>query len=400
MVAFHFIVGQIFAHLWESLMSAAKQLLRLYQIALASVKGDNAVYNALMQQGSLPECHVVAIGKAAEAMYHGVRRYLDGDIKTALLISKYGHFSPELLANRQVSTLEAAHPVPAESSLDAGNKLLDYLAHLPAGEPVLFLVSGGASSLCEVLEEGWTLEKLQIATKEKLANGAAIAEINAMRKQVSKIKGGKLWSFMGERPVFCLLISDVPGDDPETIGSGLLFPVPSDRELIWSIVASNQTMLAAIETTDSELPIHVMPEFLNGSAEAAAKACVSFVKQQPAGIYIWGGETTVQLPVQVGRGGRNQQFALAAALELEGCEDIYLLCAASDGSDGPTEDAGALVDGSTILRGKMENLDPIDCLMRADAGTFLAASGDLISTGPTGTNVMDIVIALKTSCPH
>lgn len=378
-------------------MQAAQQLLELYNFALNAVKGDHAVYNALMRQGTQESCHIIAIGKAAEAMYQGVERYLDKDIKSALLISKYGYFSPELFADRKVTALEAAHPVPAESSLLAGQTLLHYLENLPAQEPLLLLISGGASSLCEVLDEGWTLDKLQTATQAKLAGGASITEINHMRKQLSKIKGGKLWQFISERPVACLLISDVQTDDPATIGSGLLFPVPPQREFTWQIVASNQHMLSALQTADL-VPVTIMPEFLEGDAEEEASNCVDFLKAQPDGIYIWGGETTVKLPENPGYGGRNQHFALAAAIALENNPEITLLCAATDGTDGVTEDAGALVDGQTLARGRLENLDPVDCLKRADAGRFLAASGDLLHTGPTGTNVMDIVIALKTSC--
>lgn len=377
-------------------MHPATHLLELYNLGLNAVKGDNAVYEALMAQGTQEACHVVAIGKAAEAMYQGVVRYLEKDIKSALLISKYGHFSPELLSERKITALEAAHPVPAESSLLAGQTLIKYLQQLPKQEPVLFLISGGASSLCEVLEDGWTLAKLQATTAEKLANGASIAEINAMRKQLSKIKGGKLWQFMSERPVSCLLISDVQGDDPAVIGSGLLFPAPADREFTWQIVASNQQMLAAIQASNLLPDIQIRPEFLSGDALVAAKDCVDFLQAQPAGVYIWGGETTVTLPVNPGKGGRNQHFALAAALELEKIEGITLLCSATDGTDGVTEDAGAVVDNLTIQRGRLDNLDPIACLEHADAGRFLAASGDLLHTGPTGTNVMDVVIALKT----
>lgn len=381
-------------------MHTANQLLELYNFGLNAVKGDNAVYQALMAQGTQAACHVVAIGKAAEAMYQGVELYLDKDIKSALLISKYGHFSPELLAERKITALEAAHPVPAESSLLAGKALLHFLENLPAKEPLLFLISGGASSLCEVLEDGWTLEKLQVATQAKLADGASIAEINRMRKELSKIKGGKLWQFISERPVVCLLISDVQTNDPAIIGSGLLFPVPEQREFTWQMVASNQQMLNAIQAANLVPEIKLMPEFLKGDAEEEARSCVNFLKTQPDGIYLWGGETTVKLPANPGRGGRNQQFALAAAIALENNQEIVLLCAATDGTDGVTEDAGALVDGQTLARGRLENLDPVDCLRRADAGTFLAASGDLLYTGPTGTNVMDLVIALKTSCPN
>lgn len=385
-------------------MQAATQLLELYRLGLEAVRGDHAVYQALMAAGTQAACHVLAIGQAAEAMYQGVERYLDKDIKTALLISPYGHFSPELLANRQLTVLEAAYPIPAESSLIAGQALLQYLAQLPANEPLLLLVSGGASSLCEVLEDSWSLDKLQTAIQIKQAEGASVVEMNALYQQASRIKGGKLWPFISKRPVSCLLISDVVDDDPAIIGSGFLFPAPPNQTFTWQIVANSQQMLAAIQTSRLEspnsaepaLPIHIMPEFLNLESVEAAKNCVTFLKKQPAGIYVWSGTSTVNRAIPSGREGGNQHFALAAALALAHNPEITLLSVATSGIDGGTEDAGALVDGQTLVRGQLENLDPVACLQRADAGTFLAASGDLITTGPTGTNVMDLVIALKT----
>ncbi len=375
-----------------------KTLLDIFAAGLDAVKGDNAVYQALMVQGTQPACHVVAIGKAAEAMYDGVCRYLGKDVKSALLISKYGHFSPEILSARHVRALEAAHPVPAASSLQAGQALLGYVQALPADEPVLFLISGGASSLCEVLDEGWTLERLQAVTQERLADGSSIHEINAMRRQVSRIKGGKLWAFLGKRPVRCLLISDVPDDDPRVIGSGLLFPAPAD-DFVWQVVASNRQMLVAMAAQSVQLmptsPVTVMPAFLQGDAVLAAQSCVNHLRNSPPGVYLWGAETTVCLPENPGRGGRNQHFALAAALQFQPDDRICLLAVGSDGTDGVTDDAGAWVDHGTLGRGRLANLDPVDCLHRADAGTFLDASGDLIYTGPTGTNVMDVVIGLR-----
>jgi len=375
------------------------KVLQCYSAGLDAVKGDNAVYQALMRAGDLPACHVIALGKAAESMYHGVQRYLDDELKSALLISKYGHFSAEVLADPRIKVREAAHPAPAASSLQAGEVLLDHLAKLPAGEPCLFLISGGTSSLCEVLAAGWSLERLQTDTQNLLANGASIDTINAHRKQASLIKGGKLWSFMGERPVYALLISDVPDDDPATIGSGLLFPPPADADFTWNIVASNQQMLtamaAAAQPLVRDLPVQIRPEFLSSRATEAAAYCVEYLRNKPKGLYLWGAETTVDLPAEPGRGGRNQHLALAAAQHLVADDSLYLLAVASDGTDGVSDDAGGLVDGETVARGELHGLTAQDCLQRADSGRFLAASGDLVSTGPTGTNVMDVVLGWR-----
>lgn len=371
-------------------------LLEMYAAGLSAINGEMAVYQALLAKGKREACHVVAIGKAAEAMFMGASRYLNTQINSALLITKHGHFTVPQPSYVQV--VEAAHPVPDESSLAAGQILLNYLHTLPDHAPMLFLISGGTSSLVEVLDVGWSLSRLQQATQAMLANGAVISDINAMRRALSLIKGGKLWEYLGERPVTCLLMSDVPGDDPAVIGSGLLFPAPHDT-FDWQIVASNRQMLEAMAAAaPADLPVHLMPDFIEGDAEVMAQWCVEQLQASAPGLYLWGAETTVQLPLNPGRGGRNQQLALAAALCLNPDADIYLLVAGTDGSDGVTADTGALVDNGTISRGKSQNLDPWACLRAADAGTFLEASGDLIHTGPTGTNVMDVIIGLKLPC--
>jgi hydroxypyruvate reductase len=256
-----------------------------------------------------------------------------------LLITKHQHVSAATQALTQVQVLEAAHPIPDESSLQAGAALIKYLQALPTDEPVLFLISGGTSSLVEVLETGWTVDRLQQATYAMLANGAVISEINAMRCTLSLIKGGKLWQYVGERPVTCLLMSDVPGDDPAVIGSGLLFPAPRE-DFAWEIVASNRQLLAALAATTA---VNVMPEFLEGDAEEVAQRCVAYLRNSLPGLYAWGAETTLQLPLNPGYGGRNQHLALAAALCLQPDDDIFLLAVGTDGTDGVTEDTGALV---------------------------------------------------------
>jgi hydroxypyruvate reductase len=373
------------------------QLLEMYASGLVAVNGELAVYKALHTKGLHQPCHVIAIGKAADAMLWGAYRYLRDAMQGALLITKHQHVSAATQALPQVQILESAHPIPDESSLQAGAALIQYLQALPADAPVLFLISGGTSSLVEVLDSGWTLNRLQQATQDMLANGAVISEINAMRRTLSLIKGGKLWQYVGERPVTCLLMSDVPGDDPAVIGSGLLFPATSDT-FTWEIVASNRQLLAALAATaTATMAVNVMPEFLEGDTEVVAQRCIAHLRHSAPGIYVWGAETTLQLPLNPGYGGRNQHFALAAALCLQPEEDIFLMAVGTDGTDGVTADTGALVDSGTVQRGNTQNLDAVACLQTADAGTFLAASGDLIHTGPTGTNVMDVIIGWKVS---
>lgn len=367
------------------------RLLEAYAAGLVAVNGEQAVYRALLAKGNRQPCHVVAIGKAADAMLWGAHRYLRNQMLSGLLITKHHHVADATQTLTNVQIIESAHPVPDESSLQAGKALMTYLQNLPDGEPVLFLISGGTSSLVEVLDAGWSLPRLQHATQDMLANGAVISEINAMRRTLSLIKGGKLWQCLGERPVSCLLMSDVPGDDPAVIGSGLLFP-PASADFEWEIVASNRQLLAAIAAA---YPAQIMPDFLEGDAEVVAHLCVEHLRNSEPGLYVWGAETTLQLPLNPGHGGRNQHLALAAALYLRPDDNLLLLVAGSDGSDGVTDDTGAIVDKGTAQRGKAQNLDPLVCLQAADAGTFLAASGDLIHTGPTGTNVMDVIIGLK-----
>ncbi len=373
------------------------QLLEIYAAGLAAVQGEQAVYKALVRAGQREPCYVLAIGKAAQAMFQGAQRYYAEQLLGALVITKQGHSNIELTQMPQVEVLEAAHPLPDETSLQAGQRLIEWLQTLPAQARLLCLISGGTSSLVEVLADDWTLDKLQAKTSAMLANGASIIDINTERKRLSRIKGGCLWDFIGQRPVTCLLISDVPGDDPAVIGSGLLFPFPEDAAFHFSIVASNQTCLQAMQQAaeQQQLPVTLMPDLLEGNAVTAAEQCIEFLRQSAPGVYLWGAETTVVLPANPGRGGRNQHLALAAALHIQLDETIMLLAAGTDGTDGVTEDTGALVDNQTLARGKWENLDPVTCLARADAGTFLHASADLIYTGPTGTNVMDVIVGLK-----
>jgi glycerate 2-kinase len=370
------------------------QILNLYQTALSAVSGEHAVARYLKANPLPTPCSVVAIGKAAASMAMGAQRVLGEGVRSALVITKHGHTDPRLDPSR-ITQLESAHPVPDESSLAAGRALLDFLETLPDDEPLLFLLSGGASALVEVLPEGRGADELADMNRRLLASGVSISEMNAQRRAVSQIKGGRLIPHLRGRPCLQLLISDVPGDDIGVIGSAPL--IGEGGKIESHIIASNDLAREAlIEAARQQgLTVHDHPGHFEGEAgELAAQFCDELLNG-PVGLYLWGGESSVVLPEHPGRGGRNQQLALAAARYLAGHENVLLLAAGTDGSDGPTEDAGALVDGGTVQRGAWEGLSAPDALEAADAGTFLEASGDLVQTGPTGTNVMDLVIAWK-----
>ena len=278
--------------------------------------------------------------------------------------------------------------------------------------------------------DGVVLEELQSLNHWLLGAGLDIHACNDVRKRVSLIKGGRLASLLSPRTVLCLTISDAPDNDPRVIGSGPLVAdsrlgTPSEfvanapnfvRELVDKaplapgvsdpifkavetvIVATldDAKQAAAEAATSYGYRTIVEPEFISGDAcEAGTQLARTLCDGESGVLHVWGGETQVVLPPNPGRGGRNQSLALAAAIEIDGHDDIFFLAAGTDGTDGPGDDAGALVDGATVVRGKSNTLDAVTALQRADAGSFLQASEDLLRTGPTGTNVMDIMMGLK-----
>ena len=407
-----------------SIDAGRKALLEIFHAALARVEGEGVVYRHLKRQPLQGELSLVAIGKAAGAMARGAQRALGKQLVDGLVISKHGHLGNYSARSHPLIGIEGSHPVPDGQSLDAGERLLEYLQGLPPERPLLFLISGGASSLVEVLHPGIGLPQLQAVNRWLLGSGLAIDRMNRIRRALSAIKGGGLLRWIGPRPVQALLISDVAGDDPSVIGSGLLVPAhdeqpastipglpdwlrallsasppaPVERgqvELYLLATLRDAREAAAAEARRLGFKTHLSHAFLSADAENAGRRLALELLDSWPGIYVWGGETTVQLPAEPGRGGRNQHLALSAALEMEGRDDVCLLSAGTDGTDGPGEDAGALVDGGTVGRARREGIDAVDALQRADAGTLLAASGDLLHTGPTGTNVMDLVIGLR-----
>ena len=351
-------------------------------------------------RGSRP-VWVAAIGKAASSMALGAHDALGTAIERALVITKDGHVEPQVSAIPGVEILESAHPMPDERSLAAGARLRRWVDELPEYVEPVFLVSGGSSSLVEVLEEGTTFADLERLTSAGLAAGIAIGELNARRARHSLIKGGRLTAQLNGRPARALFISDVPGDDPAVIGSGLLGPAPAQasdhvqREVVASIDHAVEAVAAA--AVDFGLAAEPSLRRFDGDVMRLAVRFAHEIHLSPVEVRVWGGESTVQLPENPGRGGRNQHLGLAAARLIAGHSELLLLTAGTDGTDGVTDDAGALVDAETCARLALAEVDADTCLRRADSGTALAASGDIVHTGPTGTNVGDLVIGLKLS---
>lgn len=340
-----------------------------------------------------------------------------------------------------VQVLTGSHPIPDRHSLDATAALLIRLQQSPAAQPLLVLISGGASSLLVQPRPPVTLAEKVDVTRRLLACGAPIASVNAVRKHLSLVKGGGLLRAAGARPVRTLLLSDVAGDDPSVIGSGPTVADPTRYADAWAVLQQYDLLAAVapavrtlldrgrrgllVETLKPDDPLVAGAEVAvvgsNALALTAAAAAARglgydpLVRAQPlagdttADASAWafglptgaeprrwcaiaGGETTVVVRGS-GRGGRNQEFALAMAAPLAGSA-VAALSAGTDGIDGPTDAAGAFVDGGTLQRARAIGLDVSRALADNDSYTFFDRLGDLLRSGPTGTNVMDIKIAV------
>jgi glycerate 2-kinase len=398
----------------------------VFDRALRAVHGRAAVAAALRRSPIAGGVVLIAVGKAAEAMAEGAYAVLGPRITGGLVVSKAGHLLPDKLAGMGLGAVVGGHPVPTEGSLQAGRQVLQIITGADDAATLLFLISGGTSSLLEVPVGGLGLPELERLNEWLLGSGLPIEAMNRVRKAVSRIKGGGILRYLAGRKTRVLAISDVPGDDPGVIGSGLLVPEPdlagSLRELglptwlrawvdaglaersesygsgpaIELVATLSMAKRAAAEAGKGlGLAVQFHERFVEGDAAERGRDLVRQLVSGPPGLHLWGGETTVHLPERPGRGGRNTHLALAAALELAGREDCHLLSAGTDGTDGPTEDAGALVDGGTVARASLDGFDATEALRLADSGSALEASGDLIQTGPTGTNVMDLMLGLR-----
>ncbi len=364
----------------------------LLERAIDAVKGASSVARWVDQADIVKPTKILAVGKAAASMFEG----LPADWRTsgaALVVTKYGHLEGHVFGPN-VTALEASHPVPDANSLKAGAQALEFVTSCTASDHLLVLVSGGASALAEHLIDGVSPEDLNALTQQGLSEGADIGQINARRKTISAIKGGKLLAHFAGHSVTTLAISDVPRDDIGVIGSGLgQCPETAKFACRQEIVASNHIARAAIvdQVAKDGHELISNSETLYDDVSRVADQIAQEVIAGAPGVYVFGGEPTIVLPPDPGQGGRNQSLALELAKRFHERPGICGLVAGTDGTDGPTDAAGGFFDGQSFSRAPGADA----ALRAADAGRFLAATGDRIVTGPTGTNVMDVAIILK-----
>jgi len=380
---------------------------------------------------------VVAAGKAAAPMAAALEAVAGDQVARGVAVTKDGH-------GRRLARLalrEAAHPVPDARCEAAAREVLELARGAAPDEELVVLLSGGASALLACPAPGLSLADLAAATELLLAGGADIEETNAVRKHLSALSGGRLARAWAGGPVTVLAVSDVPGDRLDVIGSGPCAgdptgfadavavlrrrgpwervpevvrvhleagargereetPGPGDpvvARVVSRVVASNAMALEAARraAVARGLRAEVDPEPLAGEAREAAPRLLQRARKASGGaplVWLAGGETTVTLGRSPGRGGRNQELALAAAVALDGAGDAALLAAGTDGTDGPTDAAGAYADGGSVRRGTALGLDAARLLDHHDAYRFFDAEGGLLRTGPTGTNVMDLAL--------
>ncbi|RLK11210.1 glycerate kinase type-2 family protein [Ruegeria conchae] len=366
-------------------MQASQQIQDIWSAGVAAVDGYTATLEAI-QMMERPD-QILAVGKAAGAMARAAANQF-GAVPT-LVVTKDGH-SDGLPAH--VDVIESSHPVPDDRSLAGGRALRETIESMEHDSSLLLLVSGGASSLAEDLMPGFSLDDLEALNQRLLGDGLDIRAMNAERRKLSRIKGGGLLSSFPGKKVTVLAISDVPGDDLGVIGSGIgALPDAPRFAAQTSIIASNEHARNAAAQTAEQAGFVVLAnaEALHDDYLSVATAIGERLRHMPKGVMVFGGEPTVVLPDQPGRGGRNQALALALAHEIEGQRDITVIVGGTDGTDGPTDAAGAIVTGETWSDEAQEYLN------NADSGSFLAKAGALLVTGPTGTNVMDLVIAIR-----
>jgi len=441
----------------ESVVLRLRQdAITIFRSALAAVDPEEAVRRhlrieagALAVEGrryDLNGCErvlVVGAGKAVAPMAKALEDLLGDRIAAGLLVVKDGHGLPL----RKIRFQEASHPVPDERGVSGTLEILKLLEGARERDLVICLISGGGSALLIAPSEGIGVADKQATTKNLLACGATIHEINTIRKHLSRAKGGQLARAAHPATVLSLILSDVVGDDLDVIGSGPTVPDHSSfqdtleilkRYEIWNQIPDSvrQRVILGVKGALAETPKPGDPVFercaqvlvgsclraltaaartaerlgyqslilsskVEGEAREVAKAFSAIGKEilssgqpvQPPACVLIGGETTVTLQGD-GRGGRNQEFVLASAIALEGADRVVLLAGGTDGTDGPTDAAGAVADGLTVRRAKGMGMDPHAFLKRSDSYHFFKPLDDLIITGPTRTNVMDVYMLL------
>ncbi len=441
-------------------MRLASDALAIGRAGIRSVDPGPAVRRLLRRRGRVVEVgghvlpmgsggtvHLVAIGKAAGRMADVARAAVGIPVR-GIAVTSPGSPAP----GGGLPVLFGGHPVPDAHSHRAGRALVRYARSVGPSDVVIFLISGGGSALAEVPADGLTLGDVAAATRALLGSGAPIGPMNAVRRHISQLKGGRLGAALGRVPYATVALSDVVGDPPHDIASGPTVADPTtfadashaiDRWALASalpsrvrhhlregenghrpetvkpggsavarapfvLAASNRIALegAAREARRRGYRPWVLSSELTGETREVARMYGQILRStaesgRPVGrpfCLLGGGETTVTLGPHPGRGGRNQEFALVGATVLDGASELLLLSIGTDGIDGPTDAAGGWADGTTAGRARRTGIDLAAALDRHDAYPALRGLGALVLTGPTGTNVMDLHVGLAGRC--
>ncbi|AUC12748.1 glycerate kinase [Rhizobium sp. Y9] len=410
--------------------SARDALNRIFMTAVISADPSKVLQQHLPSPPR-GRCVVVGAGKASAAMAAALEAAWPSVDLSGVVVTRYGHAVP----TGRIEIIEASHPVPDDRSAEAAKRILAAVEGLTADDMVIALISGGGSALMVSPAEGMTLADKMAVNRALLASGATISEMNAVRKHLSRIKGGRLALAAKPARVVSLLISDVPGDDPSEIASGPTVADPSDIETVREIVsryaldlpenvrkvlekgeetpkagdiAEDIRLIAAPSlalqaAADEAAKLGLTPLILGDSLEGesrdvgAVMAGIAISARRkglplkgPA-VLLSGGETTVTIGKgPAGKGGRNTEFLLSLALTLKGADGIWAIAGDSDGIDGVEDAAGAVVTPDTLARMRAAGVDPRQSLVSHDSYTAFRAAGDLVVTGPTLTNVNDI----------
>lgn len=406
-------------------------LLDLYSSAIAAVSAEKCLPEFLPPPPAKGRTLVIGAGKGAAAMAKVVEDHWQGEL-TGLVVTRYGHGAD----CRKIEVVEAAHPVPDEAGKQAAARILDMVQGLGKNDLVLCLISGGGSALLALPADGISLEQKQAINKALLKSGAAISEMNCVRKHLSAIKGGRLALACAPARVVTLLISDVPGDEPGIIASGPTLPdattcaealailrkyeiaipaeilqhlesgkgetpKPDDARFEGHrhhVIATAQEALEAAAATARAAGItpYILSDGIEGEARDVALVHAALAKQvakhgQPFAkpcVLISGGETTVTVR-GTGRGGRNAEFLLSLAVALDGHADIHAIACDTDGIDGSEDNAGALYAPDSVNRAADKQIRARSLLENNDGYGFFSALDDLVVSGPTRTNVND-----------
>jgi glycerate 2-kinase len=400
------------------------QLLAAFHAAVKAALPDQAVRQAVQSIQRPPgRTIVVGGGKAAASMAKALEDAWEGPLE-GVIVTRYGH---AVERPTRIKLLEASHPVPDAASEHAATEILQSVRGLSSNDLVIVLISGGGSALM-VAPNGVTLEEKLRINQQLLNSGADITEMNIVRKHLSRLKGGRLALEAAPARVVSLIVSDVVGDDLSTIASGPIVPDPttfqdairvlekygidsqpalehfqhstdetpkSDHPAFTRVenqlIVTNATALEAarIQLENAGIKARILSDSITGEARDAARTHAFEARNlEPGKAFLSGGETTVTVRGN-GRGGRNCEFLLALALELDGAPDLYAIACDTDGIDGVTEAAGAILTPNSLERAVQLGLEAQSMLENNDAYSFFAALGDLVVIGPTGTNVND-----------